>query len=80
MARAMRIIRTDEQSDYCKSGIHLHNPSKREIEETREDAINKGFRVTYIHKNSPSLTITDKKFLWELKLFKKVFNFLESDF
>lgn len=45
----LRIIRTNEQGDYCKSGIHLYKPSEREIESGKEDAINKGFTVIYIH-------------------------------
>jgi hypothetical protein len=76
----MRIVITDEQSDYCKSGIHLYKPSKGKIEDAKEDAISNGFRVIYIHENSSSLTNTDKKFLRELNLFKKVFNCFESDF
>jgi hypothetical protein len=76
----MRIIRTDERADYCKSGIHLYNPSKRKIEDAKEDASSRDCTVIYIHKNSPSLTLADKRFLRELNLFKKVFNCFESDF
>ncbi len=76
----MRIIRTDDRADYCKSGIHLCNPSKRKIEDAKEDAISKGFGVIYIHKKSPSLTMADERFLRELNLFNKVFNCFESDF
>lgn len=52
----LRIIRTDEQDDYRKSGIHLYKPSKREIESAKEDAISKDFTVIYIHgeNSSPS--------------------------
>jgi len=52
----MRIIRTDEQDDYHKSGIHLYKPSKRKIENAKEDAISKDFTVIYIHgeKSPPS--------------------------
>jgi hypothetical protein len=50
----MRIIRTDEQDDYRKSGIHLYKPSKRKIENAKEDAINKDFTVIYIHGEKSS--------------------------
>lgn len=46
------IIRTDKKGDYCKVGIHLYRPSKRKIEDAWEDAINKNFRVIYIHGKS----------------------------
>lgn len=50
----VRIIRTDKKGDYCKVGIHLYRPSKRKIEDAKEDAISKNFRVIYIHgKSSP---------------------------
>lgn len=50
----LRIIRTDKQDDYCKSGIHLYKPSKREIENAKEDAISKDFTVIYIHRENSS--------------------------
>jgi hypothetical protein len=76
----MRIVETDKQNDYAKIGIHLVNPSMKEIQEAKEDAISKGFEVIYIHKSGPSLNDTDKRLLRELNLFNKVFNGFESDF
>ena len=50
----VRIIRTDKKGDYHKVGIHLYRPSKRKIEDAKEDATNEDFRVIYIHgKNRP---------------------------
>ena len=48
----VRIIRTDKKGDYCKVGIHLYRPSKRKIEDAKEDAISKNFGVIYIHEKS----------------------------
>ena len=31
-------------------GIHLFDPSKRQIEDAKEDAQNKGFSAVYIHR------------------------------
>lgn len=31
-------------------GIHLFDPSKRQIEDAKEDADNKGFRFVYVHR------------------------------
>ena len=48
----VRIIRTDKKGDYCKVGIHLYRPSKRKIEDAKEDALSKNFGVIYIHEKS----------------------------
>ena len=31
-------------------GIHLFDPTKKQIEDAKEDAINKGFPFVYVHK------------------------------
>jgi hypothetical protein len=43
-------MRTDEKNDCCKSGIHLYEPSRREITDAKQDALIKDFRVIYIHR------------------------------
>ena len=36
-------------------GIHLWDPTKRQIEDAKEDAANKGFPYVYVHRTRKSV-------------------------
>jgi hypothetical protein len=46
-------IHPGHEGDKSAIGIHLTQPSKKEIEDAKEDALNKGFKRIYIHKEKP---------------------------
>lgn len=44
----IKVIKTGDR-DWFKIGIHLKNPSRQQIIDAKEDAINKGFNTVYVH-------------------------------
>lgn len=47
----VEVIETGDR-DWFKVGIHLRNPSPEQIEDAKEDALNKGFDTVYAHRLS----------------------------
>lgn len=44
----VEVIETGNR-DWYEPGIHLKNPSPQQIEDAKEEAINKGFNAVYVH-------------------------------
>ena len=36
-------------------GIHLFDPTKRQIDDAKEDAVNKGFPYIYVHRTRKTI-------------------------
>lgn len=43
-------VRTGTNANRNNIGIHLFDPTKKQIEDAKEDAVNKDFPFVYVHK------------------------------
>jgi len=45
----VEVIETGDK-DWLKPGVHLRNPLPKDIEDAKQDAINKGFHTVWVHR------------------------------